>query len=437
MAESQNYYEILQVAPGATLEEIKTAFRRLARQYHPDLNGNHPIVEAKFKQISLAYEVLSDPDQRYEYDQQLNLNCPPPSNPSLTAQDFYEQGMSKAKKGNYIEAIRYYNKAIAKNPIFWQAYLQRLQVYYHQRKDRQVLEDCQQVLKFNPNCTQAYYYLGLSRQRLGYTQSAIEAYTQAIQLDPENGEFYYHRGLAYEELQAFFLAYKDVKESVGIFSRFKNNKYHLLANKKMRELSHKLVIKSQYQFIISWFKFVFNLIKNTILIWLTLMVKPTDGLVSAFLRLDPKQALGVGILSGVIADLCFVYRWSNSLLNLPLIGLFILGIVPFIGIISISYITRLICRRYGRLGGDVFVAGLALIPMALSALILLLFVQLSLIIKLGIILVFNVYTLLILFTGCTEIANLSDRATILTIPLMLALATFPFWVIQSSPVIPT
>ncbi|HLO84686.1 MAG TPA: DnaJ C-terminal domain-containing protein [Nostocaceae cyanobacterium] len=65
----RDYYEILGVDKDAPNEEIKKVFRRLARQYHPDLNPGNKEAEEKFKTISEAYEVLSDPAKRSQYDQ--------------------------------------------------------------------------------------------------------------------------------------------------------------------------------------------------------------------------------------------------------------------------------------------------------------------------------------------------------------------------------
>lgn len=65
----QDYYETLGVARTATAEEIKQAFRKLARIHHPDVAKNKVTGEAKFKEINEAYEVLSDPDKRRRYDE--------------------------------------------------------------------------------------------------------------------------------------------------------------------------------------------------------------------------------------------------------------------------------------------------------------------------------------------------------------------------------
>ncbi len=63
-----DYYEVLGITRNATDDEVKRAFRAMARQYHPDSNPDAPDAEAKFKEVSLAYETLRDPERRRRYD---------------------------------------------------------------------------------------------------------------------------------------------------------------------------------------------------------------------------------------------------------------------------------------------------------------------------------------------------------------------------------
>jgi len=68
MVDKRDYYETLGVARSATQDEVKRAYRRLAREHHPDVNQQSPDAESRFKEINEAYQVLSDPEKREIYD---------------------------------------------------------------------------------------------------------------------------------------------------------------------------------------------------------------------------------------------------------------------------------------------------------------------------------------------------------------------------------
>ncbi|MBS1715888.1 MAG: molecular chaperone DnaJ [Armatimonadetes bacterium] len=84
---SQDPYSVLGVSRDASADEIKSAYRKLARQYHPDVNPDNPDAEEKFKEVSAAYAVLSDPEKRSRFDQ-TGLTDDAPSGPG----DFYGAG---------------------------------------------------------------------------------------------------------------------------------------------------------------------------------------------------------------------------------------------------------------------------------------------------------------------------------------------------------
>ena len=69
MAEKRDYYEVLGLKKGASEDEIKKAFKTMARKYHPDLHPDDKEAAEKFKEVNEAYEVLSDSEKRARYDQ--------------------------------------------------------------------------------------------------------------------------------------------------------------------------------------------------------------------------------------------------------------------------------------------------------------------------------------------------------------------------------
>ena len=69
MADKRDYYEVLGIDKSASADDIKKAYRKKAKEFHPDLHPGDKECEQKFKEVNEAYEVLSDADKRAKYDQ--------------------------------------------------------------------------------------------------------------------------------------------------------------------------------------------------------------------------------------------------------------------------------------------------------------------------------------------------------------------------------
>ena len=106
MANKRDYYEILGVSKSTKGDELKKAYRKLAKQYHPDINHDNKDAEAKFKELSEAYEVLSDEKKRAQYDQYghegLNMNGGQSSGFGFDVSDIFESffggGFSQSRR---------------------------------------------------------------------------------------------------------------------------------------------------------------------------------------------------------------------------------------------------------------------------------------------------------------------------------------------------
>ena len=439
MQDSRDYYEILQVKRNATVEEIKDAYRRMARKHHPDLHPGNPAAEERFKEICEAYEVLSDSVQRSQYDQRLDPISREFSKPGKSHQDYYVRAVAKALEKDYQGAVEDYTKAIELNPHFVEAYIKRGATLYKMGNARGALKDCSQALRINPNSSKAYYYQGRARYRLGYTQAAIEAYTQAIAKESDFAQAYYHRGLANNDLKELANAAEDLQKAAQLFHEQGDRNGYKLAQDTLRSITG-TTVKLKTSSKRNPMRWVKTILDDVVRAFLSLALNPAGGIRPGMLYLEKPRVMTVGIVFGAIANFCFVggiyTGWRDQFTtNSSLFELFLVGWVPFVTLTLILGIARLINRCRGSLAGDMFLAGASLLPVGVLALASGVSPLLGSQIMLVLTVFATCYTILILYSGCTQIANLSDKAAALLVPLMLLgsgwLSYWAFTVMQS------
>jgi hypothetical protein len=178
---------------------------------------------------------------------------------------------------------------------------------------------------------------------------------------------------------------------------------------------------------------------------------PTGGLAPAFENLDRQRALGASLAFAVIFNLCVLFGFYRMIANartslgilgyygwglLPqspsIIKLLPLGFVPFVSIAAALALARLVFRGTGSWEGDAFTAGASLLPFGVFVLVsgLLGFGNVEVV---AVLLLFAIcYTILIIFTGCTRIAKISDAGAALAVPIILLASVYLSKVIFTS-----
>ena len=423
---AENYYLILGVPQNASVKEIKAAFRRLARQYHPDLNPDDPVSAEKFKRISQAYNVLSDTNKRRRYDRHIPFQQPlrktrrsTRNNSSQldpqTAQQFYDRGTHRAQNKEYSKAIEDYTKAVELNPKFVDAYLKRCEMRYKLGDQQGVLNDCYEVLNINPQVAKAHYYQGRARYSLGYVQPAIESYNSAIAQDKDYPQAHYYRGIAYKELQNVSLAVNDLTKAADVFRSQKNHDAYRRTREIVDRLTNNNTVSRQssllYNFLATLGLSFFN---------------PGGGLLPAYSRLNKTQLKQVGVIYGLLSSLCFTcsYLMTGRVVASSIWQLLAIGIIPFVNLIITGTLLRCCWHHRGYFSADVFIAGVAIAPWAFSA-ILIGFIPLSLVsLIVSFVFVGCSYSTLILQASYVQLLNMTEAKATSTTILMLFINSY-------------
>lgn len=451
MSNSQDYYARLQISRTATLVEIKQAFRRLARQHHPDVRPGDPQAGELFQALVEAYNVLSDPAKRKDYDRRSDQSkdysrrsqpTSPPTSQSTSSQNagarsgqtaqgeaadseknphfWYRSGVLKAQHRNYDGAIADFTEAVRLNPSFVDALIKRALAYSRVGEDRKVLEDCNLALKLRPDHAQAHFYLGRARHRLGYTQSAIEAFTQTIRWEPGHAQAFYQRGLAHQELREMGRTVEDLHRAAALFWEQGDRQGYHSAELALQNLK-RLRVGPRLNPSETLIKGMGTLVGNTLHVTQRLVTNPAGGISSTFVRLNGAQASGVGMVFAIATVVLFVMATHTPwMTRVPLawVRLAVVGSVPFCCLLLMGAIARGLVNDPNRWSGSIFVSGVSLFPVGILTLCSRWLPPFSSMWAfLSVLLVCA--SIFSLYNGCTQILFLPRAIAFFLVPIML------------------
>lgn len=415
MSASENYYKLLRVREDASESVIKQAFRKLARECHPDLHPNNPEAEVMFKLLQEAYDVLGDRVKRRQYDRLRTLTGsgegfsfttessqePAKKSQLIDPNRMYSQGVQLASQRKYSLADQRFSQAIELNPAFLEAYMGRCQVRYVLGDDRGVLDDCTAIIRLKSKVPQAHYYQGRARHRLNYVEHAIQAYSHAISLDQKYASAYYYRGLARADVRERKGAIADLKAASQLYRLSGNQKGALRADSQLRQLRRQAFSSpiEKVQSIGSYLSEAF--------------VDPVGTYLPLFRSLSMGQASQVGFGFAIAAIAAIVVSCSlfwTSVVAMPWYQLAILGAVPFIIISLVSNLSSLLTQQQsGNWSGDIFVAGTTMTPAGLGSVMTGLQPLLGtrFLWALGVAVI--CLTVMIFYAGLTQVSRFSER----------------------------
>lgn len=429
MADPQDHYNVLQLSQQATPTDIKKAFRRLARQYHPDLNPHNPTAAEAFQKICQAYAVLNhqqQPNQQQELD---NPYYPPESESPLVeesgsvvvqdAQHYFMQGVRKANQRNFASAIAAFTQALHLDKSYLSAYMGRCQARFALGHHREVLLDCDAILRLQPDSAQAFFFRGRSCYRLGHLESAIASYSQAIALEPEYAQAYYHRGIAYIKIKERY-ALRDLETAVRLFQQQGHIRHAQRALSAFKELSRKPLHK-----VLNLPKNGFALIAHTLGALPRLLVNPGGATLYLWQNQLPYQTLGISFIlaglsvGGVIGR---VHFFAPSTLAVSPVHLLILSSTALASLVLTSTLLRKMVGKGGSWSGDCLIISTAVLPVGLWAILSGLMIELGRLEFIALTLFTASYTILNLYSGYTKIGQISEPIAALAIPTLLMIS---------------
>ena len=420
MLDSQDHYSVLQVSPQATPAEVKTAYRRLVRQYHPDLNPNDLEAAAVFQKICVAYKVLSNQEERVLYDHRYQPQSTFVEEPGSVvlqdAQQYFMQGVRKANKRNYASAVAAFTQAVDLDKSYLEAYMGRCQARFALGHNREVLQDCDHILGMQPNSAQAFFFRGRSCYRLGHIDLAIESYSQAVALETEYAQAYYHRGIANIKVKER-LATRDLQTAAGLFRQQGHIGHYQRAIATLKDLNRKPT------------NVVLNLPRNVLILVATalstlprLLVNPSNAALKVWQSQLPYQLVGISLIfaglaiGGVMGGVHFFVPTKFALTSSQLL---LLNATAFCSLVVTGSLIRQMVGKGGSWSGDLLVAGAAVLPMGAWAILSGFVLKLGQLELIALSLFASSYAILSLYSGYTKIGQVSESIAAVAVPTIL------------------
>ncbi len=421
MSEQVDYYRVLRVSRQATLSEIKKAFRRLARQFHPDLNPNDGATAVQFQQISAAYATLSDHQRRAKYDEQLlpDLESAQVNKTGQSAQSAYQRGVDLLALREYPDAITAFDQAILRDPESIKSYLGRCKANEELKNDRAILDDCYQLLQIDPQLAQAYYYQGRARFRLGYLQGAVESYSHVIALQDTFALAYYQRGRILLELKESDRARQDLQKASQLFRVQNDLEQYRQAEALLNSFKpYRYRRRSKIDLGDGRFSFF----AEAAISLPALLQNPSAYLQSTFVKLNPARAAWTGVLYGSITVGC-VALVATLLARSGIEVVSSLSLALAVGrlyvmLVLMGAISHKFTKGHFKWSESCFLAGVAVLPINGLALLAGLAVWQSLIWPI-LVTISGCYSVIILYVGYTQLSKVAESAAMVLVPLTL------------------
>ncbi len=415
-SEQPDLYRLLNLSRQATLGEIKQSFRRLARQYHPDLHPNDAQAAARFKQLSAAYDILSDRQLRRDYDASLSADSAPAAAKPDRFQMYHQRGLDQLARRDYPAALIAFDQAIQLNPDFVDAYLGRCSANEELKNDRAILEDCYRLLQIDPQLASAYYHQGRARSRLGYLQGAMEAYTHAVTLRDTFALAYFQRAKILLELKDNEGARQDLQRASKLSRVQDNLEQYRQAEALLNRLgSYRARVKFRGGGLSHQLTAAMEQIP-------ALLLNPSNTLQPAFARLSPQQAIWTGLLYGLITGICvaaagtFLYQGTAQGVSYALAaGRF------YACLVWMGAGIQLVVQRQLSWSQSCFLAGVAGLPIAVSALVSGLSLWLPWILP-ALALLTCSYSAIYLYLGYSQLGKLSESTVMAVVPFVLTIS---------------